>query len=307
MKFTIIIPTYNAGSLWKEWIFTYNTQNLKADKVIVVDSSSTDQTVPLAKQAGFFVHKIAKSDFNHGSTRNLAMQFIEPNTEIVVFMTQDALLAGKNALENLLKLFEDSQVAAVCGRQLPHKDANPLAAHARLFNYPNHSRVKSFADVNDLGIKTAFMSNSFAAYRRSVFEELGGFPSYTILAEDMWLTAKIILAGYKVVYCAEAEVHHSHNYTLKQEFQRYFDTGVFQSCEPWIQKTFGAVGGEGKRFVLSELAFLLRTAPFWIPKSLLSTLCKYIGFKLGLYWRKLPLRLCKMCSMHKAYWDKREK
>lgn len=307
MNFTLCIPTYNAGKLWQDWICCYQQQEIKANKVVVVDSSSSDQTVPLAQQAGFFVHQIAKSDFNHGGTRNLAMQFIEPNTEIVVFMTQDAILADKNALENLLKPFEDPQVAAVCGRQLPHKDANPLAAHARLFNYPNLTQIKTFADKEKLGIKTAFMSNSFAAYRRSVFEELGGFPSYTILAEDMWLTAKIILAGYKVVYCAEAEVHHSHNYTLKQEFQRYFDTGVFQSCEPWIQKTFGAVGGEGKRFVLSELAFLLRTAPFWIPKSLLSTLCKYIGFKLGLYWRKLPLRLCKMCSMHKVYWDKREK
>lgn len=307
MIFNIIIPTYNAGTLWQKWISSYQSQNQKAAKVVVIDSSSTDNTTKLAQQAGFFVHQIAKSDFNHGGTRNLAMQFIEQNTEIVVFMTQDAILADKNALENLLKPFEDPQVAAVCGRQLPHKDANPLAAHARLFNYPNLTQIKTFADKEKLGIKTAFMSNSFAAYRRSVFEELGGFPNNTILAEDMFLSAKMLLAGYKVAYCAEARVHHSHNYSLKQEFQRYFDTGVFQACEPWIQQQFGNAGAEGKKFVLSEIKYLLKNAPLWLPKSILATFAKYIGFKLGLNWKKLPRVLCKKFSMHKAYWYQQDK
>ncbi|RRN01638.1 glycosyltransferase family 2 protein [Bibersteinia trehalosi] len=302
MNFTLIIPTYNAGDLGVEWIKRYQSQSLKANKVIVIDSSSIDQTVQLAQQAGFFVYKIAKSEFNHGGTRNLAVQFIEPNTEILVFMTQDALFASPNSLENLLKPFEDPNVAAVCGRQLPHKNANPLATHARLFNYPEDSKIKSLSDVSKLGIKTAFMSNSFAAYRKSVFEELGGFPNNTILAEDMYLTAKMLLAGYKVAYCAEAEVYHSHNYSLKQEFQRYFDTGVFQANEPWIQQNFGKASGEGTKFVLSEIKYLLNNNPMYLPRAFFSTLMKYIGFKLGLNWNKLPNNWLKKLSMYREYW-----
>lgn len=302
MKFTLLTPTLNAAPLWQNWIEAYQKQTLKANKVIVIDSSSTDQTVSLAEQAGFFVHKIAKSDFNHGGTRNLAVKFVDVESEILVFMTQDALLADEFALENLLKPFSDPKVAAVCGRQLPHKEATPLAAHARLFNYPAESQLKSVGDIEWLGIKTVFMSNSFAAYRKSVFEELGGFPDNTILAEDMSLTAKMVLAGYKVAYCAEAQVHHSHNYTLKQEFQRYFDTGVFQAKEPWIQKKFGKASGEGKRFVLSELRYLSQNAPLWIPIALCSTLCKFIGFKMGTAWNKLPKSWLPKLSMHSNYW-----
>ena len=44
MKVTVIIPTYNVGSLWQKWIEAYQNQSLKADQVIVIDSSSTDQT-----------------------------------------------------------------------------------------------------------------------------------------------------------------------------------------------------------------------------------------------------------------------
>lgn len=90
MKVTVIIPTYNAGSLWQKWIEAYQNQSLKADQVIVIDSSSTDQTAVLAEQAGFFVKKIAKSEFNHGKTRNVAVALAPTDSEILVFLTQDA-------------------------------------------------------------------------------------------------------------------------------------------------------------------------------------------------------------------------
>ena len=304
MKFLLCIPTYNAGNLWNKWIKAYESQSVTADQVIVIDSSSSDDTVKLAKDAMFSVFSIPQSEFNHGGTRNQAVRFAENFADILVFMTQDAILASPDSLEKLLVPFSDPEVAAVCGRQLPHHNATPLAAHTRYFNYPSESRVRTMADISALGIKTAFMSNSFAAYRLSVFDKLGGFPDNTILAEDMYLTAKMILSGYKVAYCAEAKVFHSHNYTLKQEFQRYFDTGVFQQEQKWIQQKFGRAASEGKRFVLSELKFLSIKSPLLIPKAILSTLAKLIGFKLGYYYYMLPYKWCKALSMHKGYWDK---
>ncbi|MBS5004861.1 MAG: glycosyltransferase family 2 protein [Haemophilus parainfluenzae] len=304
MKFLLCIPTYNAGNLWNKWIKAYESQSVTADQVIVIDSSSSDDTVKLAKDAMFSVFSIPQSEFNHGGTRNQAVRFAENFADILVFMTQDAILASPDSLEKLLVPFSDPEVAAVCGRQLPHHNATPLAAHTRYFNYPSESRVRTMADISALGIKTAFMSNSFAAYRLSVFDKLGGFPDNTILAEDMYLTAKMILSGYKVAYCAEAKVFHSHNYTLKQEFQRYFDTGVFQQEQKWIQQKFGRAASEGKRFVLSELKFLSIKSPLLIPKAILSTLAKLIGFKLGYYYYMLPYKWCKVLSMHKGYWNK---
>lgn len=307
MNITLIVPTYNAGELWKKWIEAYRQQLFKPKQVIIIDSGSIDNTRELAEQEGFFVHKIAKEDFNHGGTRNLASRFALQSSDILVFMTQDALFENPHSLENLLKPFGDNTVAGVCGRQLPHLDANPLAAHARLFNYPSISSSKGLEDIPKYGIKTVFMSNSFSAYRKSIFDELGGFPENTILSEDMYVAAKIVLAGYKVAYCAEATVHHSHNYTLKQEFQRYFDIGVFQANEPWIQEKFGKASSEGKRFIISEILFLWKQSPIWIFKSLLSTFCKLAGFKFGLFWEKLPFSLCIAFSMYKGYWKFKDK
>ncbi|OOF42978.1 rhamnosyltransferase [Rodentibacter rarus] len=306
LSFVLCVPTHNAGNQWQDWIVAYQRQTIKAEEVIVVDSSSSDQTVKWAEEAGFSVHRIPQAVFNHGGTRNQAVKFAENIADIIVFMTQDAILASPDSLANLLAPFSDPNVAAVCGRQLPHKGATPLATHARYFNYPTQSKIKSKEDIPTLGIKTAFMSNSFAAYRCSVFEKMGGFPDNTILAEDMFLAAKMVLAGYRIAYCAEATVFHSHNYTLYQELQRYFDTGVFQQEQAWIQQRFGKVSSEGKKFILSEFKFLIQNAPHLLPKAALSNLVKWVGFKLGYHYQKLPYRWCKVLSMHKGYWRKNE-
>lgn len=300
-KFSIIVPTYNAGSIWGDWLKSFALQSEKSDVFLVIDSSSTDNTVDYAKDYGAQFSVISPKKFNHGGTRNLAVSLIE-KTDIVVFLTQDAILAECDSLAKILAYFDDESIAAVCGRQLPHLDANPLAKHARLFNYPEASSIKSRADIPSMGIKTAFMSNSFAAYRRDVFDKLGGFPENTILAEDMYMASKMILAGYKVAYCAEAGVFHSHNYTPWEEFRRYFDTGVFHACEPWIQEQLGGASGEGLRFIKSELRYLWQNAPLWIPRALLTSACKLLGYKLGKNYQKLPKSWRPCLSMYKSYW-----
>ena len=122
-------------------------------------------------------------------------------------------------------------VGCASGRQLPHSDASLLASHARHFNYPNVSSIRDEKSISTLGLKAAFCSNSFAAYRVSALYECGGFPLNVILGEDMYVAAKMLLRGYKTAYVANATVYHSHNYSPIEEFKRYFDTGVYHARE----------------------------------------------------------------------------
>ena len=105
MKFLLCIPTYNAGNLWNKWIKAYESQSVTADQVIVIDSSSSDDTVKLAKDAMFSVFSIPQSEFNHGGTRNQAVRFAENFADILVFMTQDAILASPDSLEKITSSF----------------------------------------------------------------------------------------------------------------------------------------------------------------------------------------------------------
>lgn len=249
-RIACIVPTYNGRKDLARLLDSLAGQTAEFD-TFIVDSSSKDGTLELARERVSNVTVISSVEFNHGGTRQLMIDK-HPGYDIYVYLTQDACLAEKTAIEQLVKPFSDPKVGAVCGRQLPHLDATPLAQHARLFNYPEGVQIKVMADAPSLGIKTAFMSNSFAAYRGAALKAAGGFPVHVIFAEDMYLTAKMLMQGWKVAYAGDAQCRHSHNYTLMEEFKRYFDMGVFHAREPWIRENFGGAGGEGLRYVKSE-------------------------------------------------------
>ncbi|HAX1737085.1 TPA: glycosyltransferase family 2 protein, partial [Escherichia coli] len=281
MKACLIIPTYNGGEVWKKSannIALYS--KIQPHDVYVIDSESEDDTVQVAKAHGFNVKIIEGASFNHGGTRNQAITDNGVVYDVAILITQDAIpLDG--FVNKILSAFEDPLVACAYGRQLPHENANSIAQHARFFNYPAKSVVNTKENIPEYGIKTAFTSNSFCAYRVSIFNLLGGFPDNTILSEDMYYAAKAINAGYKVAYVSEAQVMHSHNYSPIEEFKRYFDIGVFHATEYWIKKDFGGAGVEGKKFIISEIKYLLHKNLTLIPKACINNFMKILGYKLG--------------------------
>jgi rhamnosyltransferase len=166
----------NAGPKWIDWLAKFKSALTPLSAMLVIDSSSDDETVRLARESGFQIKVIPRREFSHGGTRQLAVEHLS-GFDLIVFMTQDAIVASPDAIENLLEPFEDASVGLAFGRQLPHVDAGAIGAHARLFNYPDRSATRALGMERELGLKSAFVSNSFAAYRRRALIDVGGFPS----------------------------------------------------------------------------------------------------------------------------------
>lgn len=301
MKLGLCIPTYNASRVLGGFLPALLNVRDMFEQILVIDSSSSDDTVALFEAAKISPLIIPSAEFDHGGTRQLGIEMLS-GCDVVAFLTQDAVLASPESIKKLVAAFDDPAVAIAYGRQLPRPEAGPIEAHARLFGYPSQSRIKSKDSIAEIGLRAAVVSNSFAAYRRSVLMELGGFPKGTLFGEDTLTGAKAILAGYKIAYVGDAEVYHSHDYTLLQEFRRYFDNGVFYSREKWIQETFGAAEGSGKAYVLSEMRHLSKTAPWLLPLSVLTVLVKYAGYRVGVSERCLPTSWKLRLSMNKPFW-----
>jgi rhamnosyltransferase len=208
----------------------------------------------------------------------------------------------------LLQAFQDPQVAAAYGRQLPNPEAHWLEAHTRYFNYPDASRTVQLQDKASLGIKACFLSNSFAAYRLQALMAQGGFPAHLPLGEDTFTAAKLLLSGQSLRYQASAAVYHSHNYNGLQDFQRMFDTGVFHAQNPWLLQSFGKAEGEGAKLVRSQWHRLLQQPHFmqgllqWLSTNAL----KLLGYKLGLAHQWLPKALVKKFAMNKVFWQPKQ-
>lgn len=301
-KYVIIIPIYHPDEKWNKCLRMLKTQKEVTFDLYIVDSGSDFRTYEDdLKGLSYTIIKTTPDHFNHGRTRQDAAKACK-DYDTLIYMTQDAIPANEYAISRLVKVFENPQVGCAYGRQLPHKNATILAARARAFNYPENSRLKSLADAKDLGIKVPFISDTFAAYRTEALFKVGGFPDDVILSEDTYVAAKMVLAGWYNAYCAEAQVYHSHNYTILQEFRRYFDTGAFHTMEPWIRDAFGQAEGEGIRFVLTELFYILLHKPYLLPSVFIRDSFKFIGYRGGMMHKKLPLALKRMCSMNKNYW-----
>ena len=297
MKTGIVILTLNAEKHIEYVLKSLLTGNYK---ILVVDSESTDDTVLISKTLGAEVLILNRSDFNHGATRELVRKKL--NVDIIVFMTQDAYPKNNNIVDVLIEPIVDGRVAFSYARQIPHNGATLLESLPREFNYGTEPQIRGIRDSEKYGVYNFFCSNTCAAYLNRALDDIGGFKP-TLTNEDYFACAELLLKGYKVAYVPEAIVRHSHKYTLKQEFQRYFDTGYVRAEKPFIQDLVGEAEKRGYEFIKILLERLVREKPYLIPYALMQSIVKSLGYKIGFNGRKLPLFIKKLFSGQKYYWS----
>lgn len=299
----VVIPTYRPDEKLNQLLKRLGRQTRRIRHIHVINTKSDHFPEEVERMPGVRVTHIEPEEFDHGATRDLGMRLSD--APVVVYMTQDAVPADEELIEELVRpLLLGEKMGAAYARQLPNKECDVIERYTRAFNYPDKSRIKRKEDLEELGIKTFFCSDVCAAYRRDIYEKMGGFTRKTIFNEDMILAGQMILAGYQVAYAAEARVIHSHNYSGRQQFHRNFDLAVSQVDHPEVFEGIRSES-EGIRLVKKTASYLIKIRKPWlIPVLIYKSGCKYIGYKLGQNYRKLPLWIVKFCSMSTTYWAK---
>lgn len=298
----VIIPAYHPGKEFATLIKRLEKQSVPIHRIIVMNTEESMGNKEWEKLSDAMeVHHLTKEEFDHGGTRARAAELSD--SDVMVFMTQDAMPADRELLAELLKaLDQEENIAAAYARQLPNAECSFVERYTRAFNYPDTSLVKTKADLDKYGIKTFFCSNVCAAYKKDIYEKQGGFVRRTIFNEDMIYAGGLIQAGYGIAYAAEARVIHSHNYNCMQQFHRNFDLGVSQAEHPEIFEGVPSEG-EGMRLVKKTLAYLIHSGRIWlIPGFVLQCAGKYAGYLAGKKFRKLPRKFILWCTMSPNYW-----
>ena len=296
----VIIPTYKPDKRFADLIDKLNNQTIVPDKIWVINTEEEFWNNDSVKGfSNIEVRHISKEEFDHGNTRNMGMSLSD--ADICIMMTMDAIPANNAMIEELIKPLTDEKVAASFARQLAFENSSYTEKLTRGFNYPAESEIKSAKDIERLQIKAFFCSNVCCAYNKKIFDELGGFVKKTIFNEDMLYASKALHAGYSIAYQAEAMVYHSHEYSGIAQFRRNFDNGVSHAQYPEV---FDEVSqeGEGFRMVKTVLAKLVKKCHFIeAVRYIWCTGCKFIGFKLGCKYKKLPKKLVLAFTSDKSY------
>lgn len=304
----VIIPTYKPGKEFLTLLDRLNEQTVKPGKIILMNTNADDLHRLISDEElkrrypNVTIFHLSKKEFDHGRTRHEGVLFSD--AQYFVCMTQDAIPADRELIEELVKAFEsDDKLAVSYARQIPRTDCNPEELYARKFNYPVYSVRKTQEDVDKLGIKTYFCSNVCAMYKRSIYDKMGGFIRKAIFNEDMIYAGTVLKAGYATRYVPGAGVIHSHNYTCLQQFHRNFDIGVSQKEHPEI---FAGLSNEseGAKMVKGTIRYLRDVhKTIRIPYYILIVASRYVGFRLGKMYKQLPKGFVKTCSLNKGYWN----
>lgn len=225
MTIDIICPLYNAKNYIKNLQASFEMQkdvNISNISYVVTNTNDNIEEVLINMKCTYT--KIEKEDFSHSLTRE--KEAFKSTADIIVFVTQDVIIKDDKWLFNLVKDIENGKCEAAYSRQLCLN--NTIEKYTRERNYPEKSNIVSKKDLEKLGLRTFFFSDAASAIKREVFVKLNGYDGKKMPTnEDMYFAYKLIMNDYRIKYCADSEVIHSHKFTWKQLYTRYYDTGKF--------------------------------------------------------------------------------
>jgi len=224
---SIVIPTRNGGATVGPLLDAIARQQIDVPvEVVVVDSSSDDGSDALLRQRANVFVSIPRASYNHGLTRNLAIE--RSGGDVIVLTVQDALPNAHDWLSKLVApLRADERVAGAFARQIPRPDASPLARRSleRWVAASATPRTVALSGMDEFNALTpaqrldrCAFDNVCSSIRRSVWQQ---HPFRDVpIAEDLAWAKDVLLAGHRLAFAPDAVVVHSHDRTPQYEFDR---------------------------------------------------------------------------------------
>ncbi|MBM4166291.1 MAG: glycosyltransferase family 2 protein [Ignavibacteria bacterium] len=213
-KVSIIIRCYNEekhiGNLLEK-IFQQTWLN---KEIIIVDSGSTDNTVEIAKKFSVTVVTITPEEFTFGYSLNQGCTVA--TGDFFVIASAHIIPVQSDWIEQLVKPFENSNVALVYGRQIGN-EVTKFSEH-QIF-------LKQFPAISNFNQSIPYCNNANAAIRRELWlqhkydETLSGL-------EDIEWAKWAQKQQYRIAYNAEATIIHIHEEHPKQILNRYMREAV---------------------------------------------------------------------------------
>lgn len=252
MKIDIICPLYQAENYIEKLHESLLKQdNVQINRIQYILTKSTDKSEEILKKNSLNYEVIDKKDFSHSLVRE--KEALKSKADIICFISQDIVIENNDWLEKLVNPIINGEVEATYSRQLTK--FNNIEKYTRECNYPPVSRIKSKSDINELGLKTFFFSDASSAIKADIFKKLNGYDGKNLpINEDMYLAYKLIMNNYKIKYCADSIVYHSHQFTLKELYDRYKLTGIFLKENTYLDK-YGTTssGGSMAKYILKRI------------------------------------------------------
>lgn len=213
MKVSVVTPNFNGKEFLKDYFDSLNANSKFIGEVIMVDNGSDDGSVEYIK--GYpkdFEFRLIENNENLGFAE-ATNQAIEQARYPYIYSLNNDVKLEDNTIEELLKLMEtDENIFSLSSKMIQMDnpgliddagDEYTLLAYTK--KRGDNRPVDEFDKVSEI-----FSSCAGAAlYRKGILDEIGLFDeNFFAYMEDVDLSYRAKIAGYKNMYCPTAIVYH---------------------------------------------------------------------------------------------------
>ena len=256
-------------------------EDVKINKVVfpfTLSGEEVDEEIrSFLKENKITYFEVEQKDFSHSLTREKAVREY-CSGDVVIYVSQDVKLIDPKAFHNISSVINDEVIYAF-GKQIC--EYHSIERYIRKKNYPKKSYIVSTSDIEKMQLIAFYASDAFSCLSRKHFIELGGYNGHNVMMSEDMLYSKILLdAGYKKAYVAEAVVAHSHKYTIKQLYRRYYALGIFHEQNKVFDQYKTNDSGMKLAFYVLGQALIHFNIPVlfrWLPDMT----ARYLGMKKG--------------------------
>lgn len=206
----IIIPNYNGNRFLKDCIESLYTQTYHNFRIIIIDNNSTDSDYLWVNNYKNILFK--KLDSNYGFDKAVNEGIKLSNSEYIVLLNNDTV-ATKDWLENLVNTIKsDKKIFSVCSKMIRYDDKNLIDDAGDGYNLLGWGyKIGDGKTIENYSKNREVFSSCAGAaiYRRSILEEIGYFDEeFFAYMEDIDISYRAKIYGYKNIYCANAKIYH---------------------------------------------------------------------------------------------------
>ncbi len=229
MDTSIVIRTLNEGRWLPALLEAVKSQNFAGSvETIIVDSGSTDETLAIANDHKCRIVHIKKSEFTFGRSLNVGCEAAEGRA--LIFISGHCIPADEEWLNKLVRPLQEGEAEYVYGRQQAHELTK--FSERQLFR-------KYFPEVSQIPQRDIFCNNANSALLRSAWMS-NRFDEALTGLEDMELAKRLVAAGGRIGYVADASVYHIHEEQWGHIRRRYEREAIaLQGILPDVRVTFG--------------------------------------------------------------------
>lgn len=211
MKVSIVIPNYNGEKYIEECLNSLFKQTFTDYETIIVDNASADNSCNVIEQ-NYPQIKLIKNNKNFGFSIAVNQGIKAAKGEYVVLLNNDTVLEA-DWLLNLFNCIEkDNKIFSCCSKMIRYTERGKIddaGDEYTLLGWAYKRGDGESIEKYNKDIEVFSSCAGAAIYRKKVFEEIGYFDeNFFAYMEDVDISYRAKIFGYKNIYCSSAIVYH---------------------------------------------------------------------------------------------------